>query len=81
MKIKFRSERRYPVSGRRKQKNFLTDPDYQPAAAGSDFQRRRRSAMKAPGRDAALSRVILPGTEKCAVLRRREKRTVRFLLI
>lgn len=81
MKIKFRSERRYPVSGRRTQKNFLTDPDYQPAAAGSDFQRRPALRDEVRGRDAALSRVILPGTEKCAVLRRREKRTVRFLLI
>ena len=49
VKIKFRSERRYPVSGRRTQKNFLTDPDYQPAAAGSDFQRRPALRDEGPG--------------------------------
>ena len=49
MKIKFRSERRYPVSGRRTQKNFRTDPDYQPAAAGSDFQRRPVLRDEGPG--------------------------------
>ena len=66
VKIKFRSERRYPVSGRRTQKNFLTDPDYQPAAAGSDFQRRPVLRDEGPG----------PGTLPWAASSCREQRNV-----